>query len=208
MVRPAPMHEVRPRDVVHVSVGAGSHEARRDSRLPAVAPPLVESVAVDERAGILIDLHDEPLREPPRGDARRRLPPELAFVASRRSVEPRGRHAGHVAQPALEARLVQLVQLARPRPRLKPRDDRRIPRQIDQGTRAVGGDDLAAPNLAPAADAHAGLPVSPGSLTYTCTSGSTSRRERFARNFRWCGLSSGSRMWRSRGLGVRWRRLS
>src|SRR5207249_6169921 len=83
------------------------------------------------------------------------------------------------------------LQVTRFRPRVEPADDRRVPGQVDQRAWPVGGDDLAAADLPVRLAAHerssTWIPLR--SFRNRFTSGSTSRSDRLARNFRWCSDS-------------------
>ena len=69
---------------------------------------------------------------------------------------------------------------------VETRDDRRLLRQVDEGVRPVGGDDLAAADLSVRLLPHAPSDCRGArrSCRYWLTSGSTSRSERLARNLR------------------------
>ena len=73
----------------------------------------------------------------------------------RRREEPRRGDARHDLELAREPRLDDLLEVARLRPGIEAADDRRVPGQVDQRARPVGGDDLAAADLPVRLAAHA-----------------------------------------------------
>ena len=174
-LRGTAVHEFAPGQVVDVTLRAGPHEARGHDRISIVSPPVVQCLAVDKpsRTGLLRGcrvalilpgfLNHEPLGEAIGVDSPWRVLPELGRIGSRRNTEFRVRHAGHARQSALDARLVDPFQ--RQAPSIHTRHDGGIARQVDQGARAVGRDDLAAPNLAGGLRIHHPLPASLRSLT-------------------------------------------
>ena len=196
----APVDEFGPVEIVHMPPPAGADESCGDhfQFLEPEPPALVQRPSVDEPSrtdglpsrtdglpggrGRLF-LHHEPEWEPPGVDAAPLLPRQRRV--DRRRVEPGPLDPVETREPAREPGLhdlLQLLQLPPGRPGLQPGDDRRVPGQLDERPRAVGGDDLAAADLS-AVRAHGfGFSRTTGSFTKTFTSGSTSRRERFARN--------------------------
>ena len=208
VVRGVLMREAAPVDVVHVPLWAGPDEARGHDLAAIEAALLVERLAVDQPAGALAVLaaggflHDEPLRKPPGAYAPRGLA-GIVGVGGRREQTGRG-DARHGLELARQPGLDDLLEVARLRPGLEATDDRRVPGQVDQRPGPVGGDHLAAADLPVRLAAHAPfstwMPLR--SFRNRFTSGSTSRSERFARNFRWCSDSNSvSSISRRSGLG-------
>ena len=184
------VHEPAPVDVVDVPPRAGADEPGGHDRAALETAVVVEGLPVHEPprsdvpvAGVRL-LDDEPLGKAPRADAHRRSAGVGRY--RRRGHHPRHGDAGDGPQLPGEPRLVDRLELVRRRPLVEPRHDGRLVRQVDQGSGAVGRDDLAAAKLSVRSLLH-DAPVGRGgrrSWRYRLTSGSTSRSERLARNFR------------------------
>ena len=194
------MHEPAPIQIICMAPLAGSHETGGHDGLALEALPVVQSLAMHQPPGALalaelgLFLHDEPFRKAPGADASGR-PPGFPWRWGRR-VKPQVGQASHGLQLAGEARLRHFLQIVRPA--VQAADDGGLPRQVDQGARTVGGDDLALPKLPDLAAHGAACPRE--SSRCRLTSGSTSRRERLARNLRWSADSkSASSISRSSG---------
>ena len=151
----ATMDESAPIEIVDVPARTSADETR-GHHVPALEAALVvvECLPMHETPRPCVRralsgvrrLDDEPLRKAPRTDPDRRRA-GIGRHRRRRQQLHRG-DAGDRLQLPREPRLVDLVQLVRRRPFVESRDDRRLLRQVDEGARAVGGDDLAAANLA------------------------------------------------------------
>ena len=183
------MHEVPPVQIVHVPLRTGPHEAGGYHLVPIEPLSRVQGLPVHQPARLLPPvavtspfLHDEPLREAEGTDT----PDPLAGVGRFRwrRVEPRRSGVGQIADLALQSRLVDFFEVVDPRPRIQPSDDRGVVGQVDQRPGSVARDDLAAADLS-------AIPVHLDSSARTVsrllrkrfTLGSTSLRERLARNF-------------------------
>ncbi len=162
------MHEPAPVDVVDVAprTGAdepGGHDPAALETAPVVErPPGHQPPGPDVSLALVRLLDDEPLGKAPHADAHRRRAGIGRY--RRRGHHARRADAGDRLQLPREPRLVDLLQLVQRRPLVEPRDDRLSVRLLPHDA-----------------------PVCPGarrSRRYRFTSGSTSRSERLARNFR------------------------
>src|SRR5713101_3418773 len=174
--------------------GTRTDEAGGNHLAPVEPPLFVERLAMNEPAGPLaissssLVLHYEPLGEPPSADTLSRF----AWVVriGRRCVEPLHGDSRHDLEFANEPGLHDLLKVTRLRPGVETTDDRRIPWQVNECAGPVSRNDLAATDLTVGLPGHVDSTSEPArSLRNRFTSGSTSRSDRLARNFRWCSDS-------------------
>ena len=191
------MHIPVPVNVTDVPRLAGAHEAHGHHRVPLPVvihePAILQGPAVHQppRAHVRLvgpEAHipgDAPFREVPGLDAGHGGG-RILLVGGREAQV----HGGEVEEPAQLRREAGLGNLlAQGEPGVEPAHEHRVIGEVHHGPGAEGGDHLALADLAwrasPAWTAHTSSSTSmPSSVcTQRLTLGSTSRIERFARNF-------------------------